>query len=34
LASLDLPIKNRFGLIAQKNVSAYTRAFNETQIIS
>jgi pyruvate ferredoxin oxidoreductase gamma subunit len=34
LASLDLPVKNRFGLIAQKNVNAYTRAFKETQIIS
>jgi len=33
LASLDLPIKNRFGLIAQKNVNAYNRAFKETQII-
>jgi pyruvate ferredoxin oxidoreductase gamma subunit len=34
LASLELPIKNRFGLIAQKNVNAYTRAFSETQIIN
>jgi 2-oxoacid:acceptor oxidoreductase gamma subunit (pyruvate/2-ketoisovalerate family) len=33
LASLDLPVKNRFGLIAQKNVNAYTRAFSETQTI-
>ena len=32
LNSLEVPIKNRFGLIAQKNVNAYTRAFNETQI--
>jgi pyruvate ferredoxin oxidoreductase gamma subunit len=32
IASLDVPIKNRFGLIAQKNVNAYTRAFKETQI--
>jgi pyruvate ferredoxin oxidoreductase gamma subunit len=34
LNSLDIPTKNRFGLIAQKNVNAYTRAFNETQIFS
>ncbi len=34
LASLDLPTKERFGLIAQKNVNAYTRAFNETQIFN
>jgi pyruvate ferredoxin oxidoreductase gamma subunit len=33
IASLDVPIKNRFGLIAQKNVNAYTRAFKETMII-
>jgi pyruvate ferredoxin oxidoreductase gamma subunit len=33
LASLELPIKNRFGLIAQKNVNAYTRAFSETVMI-
>ena len=34
LGSLEIPTKNRFGLIAQKNVNAYTRAFKETQIIS
>jgi 2-oxoacid:acceptor oxidoreductase gamma subunit (pyruvate/2-ketoisovalerate family) len=33
LASLDIPTKNRFGLIAQKNINAYTRAFNETQML-
>ena len=33
LASLDEPTKHRFGFIAQKNINAYTRAFNETQII-
>jgi len=33
LASLDLPTKQRFGLIAQKNVKAYARAFEETQMI-
>lgn len=33
LSSLDLPTKQRFGLIAQKNVKAYTRAFEETQMI-
>lgn len=33
LASLDAPTKSRFGLIAQKNINAYTRAFNETQLI-
>jgi pyruvate ferredoxin oxidoreductase gamma subunit len=30
LVSLDIPTKNRFGLIAQKNINALTRAFNET----
>ncbi len=34
IGALDKPIKDRFGLIAQKNISAYTRAFNETQVIS
>jgi pyruvate ferredoxin oxidoreductase gamma subunit len=34
LDSLELPTQNRFGLIAKKNVNAYTRAFKETQIFS
>ncbi len=32
LASLDEPTRKRFGLIAKKNVNAYSRAFKETQI--
>ena len=32
IKALDKPIKDRFGLIAQKNISAYTRAYNETQV--
>ena len=33
IKALDKPIRDRFGLIAQKNISAYTRAFNETLVI-
>ncbi|MBP1732885.1 MAG: pyruvate/ketoisovalerate oxidoreductase, gamma subunit [Deltaproteobacteria bacterium] len=33
IESLDKPIRERFGLIAQKNISAYTRAYNETVVI-
>lgn len=33
LNSLAEPIKERFGVIAQKNVNAYTRAFKETIIV-
>jgi pyruvate ferredoxin oxidoreductase gamma subunit len=33
IKALDKPIKDRFGLIAQKNISAYTRAFKETVVM-
>jgi pyruvate ferredoxin oxidoreductase gamma subunit len=33
LESLEGPIKNRFGINAQKNINAYTRAFNDTIIL-
>jgi pyruvate ferredoxin oxidoreductase gamma subunit len=33
LESLDEPVRNRFGLNAQKNINAYTRAYNETVIM-
>ena len=33
IKALDKPIRDRFGLIAQKNINAYTRAFNETVVI-
>ena len=33
IKALDKPIRDRFGLIAQKNISAYTRAFNETVVM-
>lgn len=32
LESLSEPINNRFGSIAEKNIKAFTRAFNETLI--
>jgi len=33
LESLEEPVKARFGIVAQKNINAYTRAFKETVII-
>jgi pyruvate ferredoxin oxidoreductase gamma subunit len=33
LESLAGPVRDRFGIIAQKNINAYTRAFSETRII-
>lgn len=33
LESLEEPVKKRFGIVAQKNINAYTRAFKETVII-
>jgi pyruvate ferredoxin oxidoreductase gamma subunit len=33
LESLEEPVKNRFGINAQKNINAYTRAFNETILL-
>jgi 2-oxoacid:acceptor oxidoreductase gamma subunit (pyruvate/2-ketoisovalerate family) len=33
LESLEGPVKARFGVIAQKNINAYMRAYNETVII-
>jgi pyruvate ferredoxin oxidoreductase gamma subunit len=33
IASLETPIKNRFGVIAQKNINAYMRAYKETVVI-
>ena len=33
LEALEEPVKNRFGINAQKNINAYTRAFNETILI-
>jgi pyruvate ferredoxin oxidoreductase gamma subunit len=33
ISALEGPINDRFGMIAQKNVNAYTRAFAETVII-
>lgn len=33
LRSLEAPIRERFGIIAQKNISAYTRAYNETVVM-
>jgi len=33
LQSLAKPVKERFGIVAQRNISAYTRAFNETVVI-
>ena len=33
IKSLEEPIKDRFGMIAQKNINAYMRAFKETVII-
>ena len=33
IEALEGPVNDRFGKIAQKNISSYTRAYNETQII-
>jgi len=33
MAGLDEPIKHRFGPIAQKNINACTRAFEETTVV-
>jgi len=33
LESLEEPVKKRFGLVAQKNINAYTRAYKETVLI-
>lgn len=33
LESLEEPVRARFGVVAQKNINAYTRAFKETVII-
>lgn len=33
IESIKKPIEDRFGVIAQKNINAYTRAFQETTII-
>ncbi len=33
LESMEGPVKSRFGVNAQKNINAYTRAFNETVVI-
>lgn len=33
IESLEEPVRERFGVIAQKNINAYTRAFKETKII-
>lgn len=33
LEAMEEPVRHRFGVVAQKNINAYTRAFNETVII-
>lgn len=33
LASLEEPVRNRFGVNGQKNINAYTRAYNEATVI-
>jgi pyruvate ferredoxin oxidoreductase gamma subunit len=33
IESLEEPVKDRFGVIAVKNINAYNRAFRETEII-
>jgi len=33
LESLEEPVRKRFGVVAQKNINAYTRAFKEAVII-
>ncbi len=33
IESLEGPVRDRFGVIALKNINAYTRAFKETEII-
>lgn len=34
LAALEEPVRNRFGVNGQKNINAYTRAYNEALIIN
>lgn len=34
LAALEEPVRNRFGVNGQKNINAYTRAYNEATIIA
>jgi pyruvate ferredoxin oxidoreductase gamma subunit len=34
IESLEAPVKSRFGANAQKNINAYTRAYNETVVIN
>lgn len=33
IASLEEPVRERFGVVAQKNINAYMRAYNETVMI-
>jgi pyruvate ferredoxin oxidoreductase gamma subunit len=33
LDALEGPVRDRFGVVAQKNINAYTRAFKETVIV-
>jgi pyruvate ferredoxin oxidoreductase gamma subunit len=33
LSALEEPVRNRFGVNAQKNINAYTRAYNEATVI-
>ncbi|MBP1747992.1 MAG: pyruvate/ketoisovalerate oxidoreductase, gamma subunit [Deltaproteobacteria bacterium] len=34
LSALEEPVRNRFGVNGQKNINAYTRAYNESTIIT
>ena len=34
LSTLEEPVRNRFGVNGQKNINAYTRAYNEATIIN
>ncbi|MCX8021803.1 MAG: 2-oxoacid:acceptor oxidoreductase family protein [Syntrophorhabdaceae bacterium] len=34
LESLEGPVRERFGILAQRNINAYTRAFKETKVIN
>ncbi len=33
IASLEEPVRERFGVVAQKNINAYMRAYKETVMI-
>ncbi|MBP7529712.1 MAG: 2-oxoacid:acceptor oxidoreductase family protein, partial [Syntrophorhabdaceae bacterium] len=33
LSALEEPVRNRFGVNGQKNINAYTRAYNEATVI-